>query len=162
MDDRENLFGDGSEGTKAATPTTDENDIAQAKSILTDDEIEAAKRLAHERVAKAMKEAETERLIASEMEKIRREEGRRTGKVDLDEEVKVTIDLAEFANKLTINGQEYWHGYTYTVARHVYDTMRDIMFRGHLHQNALDGKDLSTFYRSKAQPVLSGGKVEAV
>jgi hypothetical protein len=141
---KDELFGDGSEEPKGP------------RSILTPKEIEAAKAIARERVEKSLKEAETERLIAAEMEKMRREEGARTGKVDLDEEVSVTIDLAEFADRLRINNVEYFHGHTYTVPRHVFDTMRDIMFRGHLHQNALDGKDLNTFYRSKAQPVLSG------
>jgi hypothetical protein len=128
----------------------------ESRSILTDKEIEDAKRIARERIEKALKESEKERIIAEEMRRFQAEEGKRTGKVDLDEEVSVTIDLAEFAAKLTINGQDYWHGYTYTVPRHVYDTMRDIMFRGHLHQNALDGKDLATFYRKKAAPQLSG------
>ena len=142
-DPKDELFGDAPE-TEAP------------RSILTDKEIEEAKRVAKERVNKALKEAERERIIAEEMQRFRAEEGKRTGHVDLDEEVSVTIDLAEFASKITINGQDYWHGYTYQVPRHVYDTMRDIMFRGHLHQNALDGKDLATFYRKKAEPALSG------
>ena len=152
--DRDALFGDGTEPAgeePQAVPATDES-----RSILTDEEIAEAKRIARDRVEKALKEAEKERIIREEMEAFRREEGKRTGKVDLDEQVSMTVDLAEFANKITINGVDYWHGYTYEVPRHVYDTARDIMFRTHLHQNNLDGKDLATFYRSKAAPVLSG------
>jgi len=145
----EALFGDGEEVESGPRP------------ILTKKEIEEAKRIARERVDKALKESERERIIAEEMDRMRRAEGKRTGKVDLDEEVKVTIDLAEFSDKLRINGVEYYHGYTYTVPRHVYDSMREIMFKGHLHQNALDGKDLNTFYRKKAEPTLSGGAKEA-
>lgn len=151
-DPKDELFGDGKPAATKAEKQT------EPRSILTDEEIARAREIARERVAKALKEAETERIVAEEMQRIKAEEGKRTGRVDLDEEVQVTVDLAEFAAKLTINGQDYWHGYTYTVPRHVYDSMRDIMFRGHLHQNALDGKDLATFYRSKAQPVLSGGQ----
>lgn len=138
------LFGDGK-------PESDE-----PRPILSKSEIEAAKKLAQERVEKALKEAETERVIAAEMERLRREEGRRTGKPDLDEPVTFTIDCAEFANKLTVNGEDFWHGYTYTKPRHVYDSLRETMFRGHVHQNNLDGKDMATFYRNKAAPVLSG------
>jgi hypothetical protein len=141
---KDELFGDGGE------------DAPEPRAILTRQEIEAAKRIARERVEKSLKEAETERLIAAEMDKMRREEGRRTGKVDLDEEVTVTIDLAEFSDRLRINNVEYFHGHTYKVPRHVYDSMRDIMFRGHLHQNALDGKDLNTFYRKKQEVSFSG------
>lgn len=144
-DPKDELFGDAPEPEKA-----------EGRPILTAKEIEEARRIARERVEKALKEAEKERIIAEEMQRFKAEEGKRTGKVDLDEEVQVTIDLAEFANKISINGQDYWHGYTYTVPRHVYETMRDIMYRGHLHQNALDGKDLATFYRKKAEPQLSG------
>lgn len=151
---RDELFGDGSEPAGEQGQPTPKT--AESLSILTDEEIQEAKRIARERVEKAMKEAEKERIIREEMEAFRREEGKRTGQVDLDEEVSMTVDLAEFAAKITINGVDYWHGYTYTVPRHVYDTARDIMFRGHLHQNALDGKSLDTFYRKKAEPVLSG------
>lgn len=139
------LFGDGRE--------------ADPRPILTDKEIAEARRIARERVEKALKEAETERIIREEMEALRREEGKRTGEVDKDEPVSVTIDCAEFADRLRINGQEFFHGYTYDVPRHVYDTMRDILFRGHAHQATLDGKDLATFYRRKAEPVLSGKAV---
>jgi hypothetical protein len=149
-DPKDELFGDGGASPKPETATD------KARPILTDEEIARAREIARERVSKALKEAETERLIAEEMQRIKAEEGKRTGQVDLDETVEVTVDLAEFAAKLTINGQDYWHGYTYTVPRHVFDSMRDIMFRGHLHQNALDGKDLATFYRSKQSPVLAG------
>lgn len=145
-DDNDALFGDGTE------PETEQ----EAVSILTEKEIADAKRIARERVSKALKDAEVERIVREEMEALRREEGKRTGQADKDELVKVTIDCAEFADRLRINGQEYFHGYTYDVPRHVYDSMRDMMFRGHLHQNALDGKDLSTFYRTKQQPTLSG------
>lgn len=151
-DPKDELFGDGGESHDVEPVKATES----ARPILTDEEIARAREIARERVAKALKEAETERLIAEEMQLIKAEEGKRTGKADLDEEVAVTIDLAEFAAKLTVNGQDYWHGYTYKVPRHVYDTMRDIMFRGHLHQNALDGKDLAAFYRGKQAPSLSG------
>lgn len=130
----------------------------EPRAILSKDEIAAARRTARERVEKALKEAETERLIADEMEKLKREEGKRTGKVDLDEIVSVKIDCAEFADRLRINGQEYFHGYTYEVPRHVYDSMRDIMFRGHVHQARLDGKDPLLAYRQQAAPALSGGE----
>jgi hypothetical protein len=141
--DKDELFGEGGD---------------EPRSILSKEEIEKARKLARERVEKALKEAETERVIAQEMARMRAEEGKRTGKADLDEEVKVTVDLAEFAAKLVINGQEYWHGYTYTVPRHVYDSMRDIMFRGHVHQAHLDGKDPLLAYRTQSAPALSGGE----
>jgi len=148
-DPKDELFGDG-------TPADEPRDEAEESlSILSDKEISEAKRVARERVQKALHDAEKERIIREEMEALRREEGKRTGKVDLDEAVKVTIDCAEFADRLRVNGQEYFHGYTYDVPRHVYDTMRDIMYRGHLHQSNLDGKDLANFYRRKNEPVLS-------
>jgi hypothetical protein len=142
--DTEALFGDGEEAGTGPRP------------ILSKKEIEEAKRIARERVAKALQEAERERIIADEMERLRREEGKRTGAVDQDEPVTFTVDLAEFSDRLRINGKEYFHGYTYTEPRHVFNSLREIMFKGHLHQANLDGKDLSTFYRSKSQPQLSG------
>ena len=150
-EDTDALFGDGAE--------PEAENSTEPTPILTDAEIEEARKIARDRVAKALKDAEKERIIREEMEKFRREEGKRTGAVDKDELVNVTIDCAEFADRLCINGQEYFHGYTYEVPRHVYDTLRDIMFRGHLHQSTLDGKDLATFYGRKQSPTLSGKAV---
>lgn len=137
-----------------AAPATD--------GTLSNAEINAAKAEARERVNAAMREAERERVIAQEMEAIKREEGQRTGRADMDEPVKIHVDLAEFSDRLVINGTEYFHGYTYTVPRHVANSMREMMQRTHRHQHEIEGKSLEESYRRtspKAFSAVTGGAV---
>src|SRR5436309_2380210 len=141
--DEQSMFDDDLGSTDTAPP-----------SILSDKEIAAAQALARQRIEKAMKEAETERVIAAEMERIRREEGKRTGKADLDEEVSFTLDLAEFADKIVINGEEFHHGFSYTVARHRWDSIREIVFRMHVHEAETKGKNLTSEYRRRHENKL--------
>lgn len=68
-----------------------------------------------------------------------REEARREAGID-EENVTFTLDLAEFADRLLIDGRIYFHGRTYTVPRSVYNSMSEMAFRTHGHQLELDGK----------------------
>lgn len=158
-DTKNELFAEAEEAPVAAEPAP--NSLG-ARSILSDKEIAEAKKVARDRLEKAMKEAEKDRLVAEEMERLRREEGKRTGNPDRDELVRVTIDVAEYADRLVINGFEYHNGYSYDVPRHVYESMRETMYRTHLLQRELDDKDLTQFYRDRSRfrandgPVLTG------
>lgn len=68
-----------------------------------------------------------------------REEARRDAGID-EEIVTFTLDLAEFADRLMIDGRIYFHGRTYSVPRSVYNSMAEMAFRTHGHQLELDGK----------------------
>ena len=135
------------------TPTAEEimGEPAPTNSILTTAEIKAAMAVAKSRTEKALKDAETERLIEQEMARLRREEGKRTGVADMDELVGVYIDLPEFCGSLRINGETYHHGYTYKVPRHMANSMREQMQRAYFHQAAVDGKGMEEAMR-RAQP----------
>lgn len=135
------------------TPSIEElmGEPAQTNSVLTPAEIKAAMAVAQTRVQKALKDAETERLIEQEMARLRREEGKRTGVPDMDELVSVHVDLPEFCGSLRINGDVYHHGYTYTVPRHMANSMREQMQRTYFHQAAVDGKGMEEAMR-RAQP----------
>ncbi len=122
-------------------------------SILSPAEIREAKAEAKLRVNAALKEAERDRVIADEEQRIQRAEGLRTGRADMDETVIVLIDLAEFCDKIIINGTQYFHGHTYEVPRHVANTMRETMQRTYRHQMVIDGKELEETYR-RNKPVL--------
>lgn len=124
-------------------------------SRLTAEEIEAAKKVARENVEKAARQAEIEKIVAEEEARLKRIEGQRTGVADKDEMVHLFIDLAEFCDRITINGVQYFHGYAYDVPRHVADTLREIMQRTHRHQMELDGKGLEESYRRTAPVALS-------
>lgn len=131
-------------------------------SILSAEEIADARKAAAERVERAMKDAEFARIVAEEEERLRREQGKRTGTPDMDEKVNILIDLPEIADRIIINGTEYHHGHTYSVERHVANSLREIMQRGHRHQMELDGKSLEEAYRRtspQAMSMTTGAKV---
>ena len=128
---------------------------ANTGSILSAEEIEAAKKVAAENVQKALRDAELKRIVAEEEARLRRLEGQRTGQADKDEEVDILIDLAEFCDRITLNGTEYFHGHSYKVPRHVGDSLREIMQRTHRHQMEIDGKSLEESYRRGAPVALS-------
>ena len=135
------------------------------ESLFTPEEIAALEREADKRVRDALREAEKERIIAGRIEQRKREEGMRSGKPDLDEQVTITVDLPEYAACLRVNNVQYFHGYSYTVPRHVANTMREMMQRAQQHQDIADGKDLAAQYRNRdrhgrmiSPPTLSGGE----
>lgn len=105
--------------------------------LLSDDD---RKRLQEDAIA----QARAERKVAAEaeykrlaLEEARREEG-------LEEElITFTLDLAEFADRITIDGQIFFHGRTYTVPRSKYQVMTEMAYRTHTHQAEIDGKSMT-------------------
>lgn len=91
-----------------------------------------------EEVAKAV-ELEKAEVARKAFREQALEEARRAGGVE-EELVTFTLDLAEFADRLVIDGVTYFHGRTYTVPRSVYTSMAEMAFRTHGHQLELDGK----------------------
>ena len=112
--------------------------------LLSTEEIEAAKAEARERVrAKKVKEAKAA-IVAAEMKRIEREDGMKAGDADMDELVPILIDLPEFAPCLSLNiDDKFYHGHTYTLPRHVCNSLREQMARAWDHQNDVDGKSVA-------------------
>lgn len=130
-------------------------------AVLTNDQVLAArerarKRVEDERVAKALKRVEQE-----EVERLRVEEGLTTGDRVKDEIVDIVMDLAPHSDKIVISGKAYHHGFTYPVARHIADTLREAMSRGWQHQDEIDGKNKAQQYAANRQfKLLAKGKAE--
>ena len=128
--------------------------------VLSNSEYDAAVAEAQKRLDDAERKAARERLIADSMDAIRRERNALTGVVDQDEPVTITIDLAEYTDRIVIDGEQFFHASTYTVPRHKAQSMNEIMFRSYMHQAQLDGKDPQEAYRrSHAQHVNKNGAV---
>jgi hypothetical protein len=123
--------------------------------ILSVEEQREAIKKARARVAADSKKEAIKAFEAQVYDKERGRTGLRTGDAAKDEPVSVTLDLAEHSSCITINGTPYWHGFTYTVPRHVADTLREVMSRGHDHQTDLDGKGLSERMRKPRLTLIS-------
>jgi len=126
--------------------------------VLTNAEYDAAVAEAQKRLDDAERKAAREKLIADSMDALRRERNALTGVVDLDEPVTITIDVAEYTDRIILDGEQFFHAATYTVSRHKAATINEIMFRSYMHQAQLDGKDPQEAYRrSHAQHVTKSG-----
>ena len=150
------------EAAEAATPkaTRTRKPVEEERKhpILTNAEYDAAVAEAEKRLADAERKAAREKLIADSMDAIRRERNALTGVIDQDEEVDITIDVAEYTDRIIIDGQQFFHGSTYKVPRHKATTLNEVMFRSYMHQAQLDGKDPQEAYRrSHAQHITKAG-----
>lgn len=94
-------------------------------------------------------------LLASETLRLAQEEGLTTGSSINDQPVSITLDLAEHSDRIVINGRPYYHGYTYTVPRHIADNLAEIQYRGWKHQDEIDGKDLVQHYQRQRLTTMS-------
>lgn len=129
--------------------TDDEPDILgeAAKNdhhpLLSDKEVADAVAEARARVRKEAVAAAKKKVIDDEVLRLKREDGKHTGDGVRDEMVPIYIDLAEHSSHLSVNGEPFWHGFTYTVPRHVANSLREQMARGWNHQDDIDGKSIT-------------------
>lgn len=126
--------------------------------LLSNDEVLQARAQARasvlaERKLKAMAEIEK-----AETERLRIEEGFVTGIGAMDEIVNITIDLAPYTEKISINGplgQHYYNGRTYPVPRHVANSLVEQMHRSWRHEDQVDGKNLTQTYARKRDTAIN-------
>lgn len=115
--------------------------------ILSNEKVlELRKKARGQIMAEKVKAAEADFLL-EEKARLAREEGLVTGNAVKDEPVTISLDLAEHSDRITLNGVPYWHGMTYTVPRHVADTLREMQSRGHDHQRQVEGKPHADLFR---------------
>lgn len=122
--------------------------------ILSNEEFEAAKLAARAALETERKKAARKAVLETETQRLREEEGMSAGGVK-DEKVRIMLDLAPHSPYILINSRPYYHGQTYTVPRHVAETLREVQQRGWRHQDEIDGKSLSEHYQRARQTELS-------
>lgn len=144
--------------SKPFLPASAASQISDAdRALFTVEELEA---LEHEVTLEAqadLKEEARER-VRDRLKATKRLEIQR--KIDPDEEMYyITVDLAPFADRITLDGVVYMHGATYEVPHRQYDTMREIVARTWEHEAEI-GNANSQFYR-KPRSVKLGPKDSA-
>lgn len=137
------------EPVKQAAPAA--NPEKRLHPLLSNDEVLAARDKARKKIEDEQKAFALAAIEKAELTRLREEEFVVVGGVE-DELVHITIDLPEFGGALYTNMKPYYHGHTYTVARHV---ARDLCWRMQsMWQHQLlqiDGKKLrDTYYRNAA------------
>lgn len=124
-------------------------------ALLTPAEIKKAKEEARAKVLKEEKAFEYKRIMQVEEDRLKREKGKKTGKVDKDERVTLMVELPLAAPYLSVNGEQFHHGQTYDLPRHQAEYLREMMQRANQHQAILEGKDLMEQFRVAKNPTLS-------
>lgn len=133
-----------------------------AHPLLSPAEVAAAMAKARESVEAKRRDAAIKSVIKAETERLEREEGLVTGDGVKDEMVTLHLDLAEHSSRITLSGTPYWHGHTYTVPRHVADTLREIQSRGHDHQSEIEGKNPADRFRRPRNTIIDTRKGNAI
>lgn len=125
-------------------------------SVLSNAEVLAARAKARKKVEAERKAKMLEAIEEEETKRLRREEGLTTGVGSKDEIVNVTIDLAPFSPRITVNFDHYEHGHTYPVPRHVADTLAEQMARTWQHEDEVKGRSLREHYGTARNAKISG------
>lgn len=132
-----------------AAAIVETGDVPDApKSVLSAKEEEAVRR-------QAEREIENERKIQARADLLKKEKAKLRERHSINDNsalsgrasdmVMITINIPEFSNCPWIqvnlpNGPKYYHGQTYTVPRHIANSLRESMQWMRRHQNELDGK----------------------
>ena len=128
---------------------------ADDQAPLTADEISAAKAKARKTVLSKRRARQLAAIEAEETRRLEREEGLTTGDQVKDEIVSILIDLYPGSDRLTLNGMVYFHGQTYKVPRHVADSMREMIARGHNHERLRLGQKLMESYQNPRNTMIT-------
>lgn len=141
----------------------DEDGTPRLHHILTNAEYRTAQDGARDQLVKERRLAAIKAVKEEELQRLRNEEGMVTGDKAKDQMVQITLDLAPHSDRVTINMAAYWHGFTYTVPRHVADTIRDMQARGWVHQDEIDGKSRTQHYQANRKTIMNkvGGVQDA-
>jgi hypothetical protein len=124
--------------------------------VLSNVEVLEARKKARARLDAERKKAALKAVEEAELERLREEEGM-AAEGTAGEMVTITVDLPEFGNRLVVNSRPYWHGHSYTVPRHVSDSLRETMFRMWRHQETeIEGRNLTQAYRRPHNTGVSG------
>lgn len=115
--------------------------------ILSNEEYRKAQAAARVKVDAEKRKAAMKSVEELTVRQIQAEEGVFTGDAVQDEMVDITLELAPFADRLTINGMVYMHGGTYTVSRARANVLNEMVFNGWRHQEEIDGKSRTLAYQ---------------
>jgi len=132
--------------------------------ILTNAEFRAAQEKARKRVEEDARKEALKHVEQATYDEMRGKSGIRTGDPAKDELVSILLDLPEFTDRIVINGFAYLHANTYTIPRHVADSLREIQSRAWDHQYEIDGKSMrdraraprNTIFNARTGAVISG------
>lgn len=130
--------------------------------ILTNADVREAQANARKKVDDDRRKAAMKDVEKRESVRLRMEEGLTSGIDYLDEMVDVTMDLPPWAPFISVNGSSpgqggrvYHHNRTYSVPRHIANSLNETMYNMRRQVDRDDGKDLAQSYARKYNTTIS-------
>lgn len=127
----------------------------QYEGILTPADIAEINEEAAEQVRAAQRKEARNALLAETKAHLKREAvlemKRGAARGDM---IDVTLDLAEYAPFIRLDGEVFWHGSTYRVGRNVAKVLQEQQQRSWQHERSLSGQE-TAFFRQR-QTILNG------
>lgn len=106
---------------------------------LTDKELKEIREEARRLEIEEQKKVLRDKMLAEERARLR-------ATVDPSEETRsILIDLAEYADRIVVDGVIYFHGQTYVVPKRKFDVLAEAMFRTQQHEHEVSGKTRQQF-----------------
>lgn len=125
------------------------NEKELSGSLLTEEEMREIEDELKAEIAAEAKKVEKDKFKVEARRKLRVAKG-------LEEpQVQILIDIPGFADKITLDGRPYYHGYTYTVADSVAACLMDQMDKSWRHEDNVGGANHNE-YRKPRNTSLSG------
>jgi len=109
--------------------------------ILTDEELQELRQEARKTVVAELSKQARDEYFAKALAEARQ------ASIAEEELIHVQIDVAPWCPGATIDGIQYFHGYTYPVKKSVACVLFEQMWRTWEHQDELDGRGRSEAYR---------------
>lgn len=156
------LFGEAEKPARKTRQAKAVVEEVRLHKVLSNEDFLAAQALARKKIDKERRVAAMKRVEAEETERLRVEEGLTTGSSEMDELVDIQIDLPEFTNSITVNKFPYMHGRSYRVARHVYNSLMEQIFRARKHDDQTEGKSMREAYARKRDTLINGNTGVAI
>ena len=109
----------------------------------------------------ALEKRRDERRLAEEIEELERElAAQESGDLVIAEleqlpKVSVTVDLADFADRIVLDGRTYFHGQTYLVRPDTATMLSSQCDLTHRHDREVHGRNSSSAYRRSANITLN-------
>lgn len=132
-------------------------ELAAKFSMLTPEEIAAARKKAHDKFEATAKTKAINDIIDMELHRL----AVKTGDSYRDEEIMIHIDQPPFADRLIVDGRTFFNNHIYKLPRHQVESMREMMARQWDHEADIKGESLTQKmgqYRVKNFGSIEGSK----
>lgn len=128
----------------AKKPETTKKKLPVKMELLSAEDRVALTNEAQASILAEMQQDARDAFFASKLEELRR------GEIPADQIINVTIDAAAFIPFIMIDGDQFFHGYTYEVPVKQARVLYEQMHRSWAHQDEIDGRGRAEAYRPSA------------